>query len=100
MLMHAEDMHALCKLMAEQILRAPSHAIFQGMQPPRTSRHLLAGVLEVITRTAPPVDAADAEFPAHDGFIGGRKTMTEGRVSRKEQKKSAPTICRRGVYGT
>jgi len=76
----------LCHLMAEQVLAHPCDALFEGYVPTTPSAYTMAG----IHYCQPSDDTEDAEFPAHDGFIGGRKDPSQPRVSRINQRNTAP----------
>ena len=89
MLLHATDMHRLCHLMAEQVLAHPWDALFEGYVPTTPSAYTMAGIHSLL-HCQPSDDTEDAEFPAHDGFIGGRKDPSLPRVSRINQRNTAP----------
>lgn len=95
MAMHADDMHQICQLMATVVLQNPQEELFTMCVPNVTLTPVIVhGLREVMAAPFPEPDVADTEFPAHDGFIGGRKVFAAGRLPRKVKEESAAQVCR------
>ena len=84
MLMTPQDMHTICKMMAQQLLMNPRVPLFAGynMTLPTSIMHdALKNIMLMPQRDEPSVK--ESQYPAHDGFIVGQHTLMAGVVQRK-----------------
>ena len=92
MLMTPQDMHTICKMMAQQLLMDPLVPLFAGCNvalPTSTMHDALKSIMLMPQRDELAIK--ESQYPAHDGFIVGQHTLMAGVVQRKGKTNAVAT---------